>query len=221
MKSIVQIKISNFINVVLNKNTRLRAFTIVELIVAIMISSIILTAIVTITYAMSSAYDCTSNINEKEAHIRYTTMRISNLIKYSRLICKATSDELVIWRADDNNNNKINLSEIVYIETGNGNYLRLLEFNPTSSSNPDYSINNLQNIYLKNWLIYFYPESYTILLEQCSNVEISIDKKPPYTQLVNISFDIEENQEKRKYQISTALRCQMSNLIGVSADDDL
>lgn len=200
--------------------SRLRAFTIVELLVALMVSSIILTAIVTLSYAMSSAYNSTSDMNEKEAHIRYATMRISDLIKYSRLVCKATSDEFVIWRMDDNNDNQINISELTYIETGGGIYLRLLEFDPSPSDDRTYLLSTIQNINLKNWFISKYPETYTTLISDCSNMEIQREPDPPYTQLVNISFDIEENGQIRKCQISTALRCSMSSFINVNSNDD-
>lgn len=226
MKNIVQIKANSFTDKGVSIKSRIRAFTLIELLIALMVSSIILTAIVTLSYAMSSAYDCTSDINQKEAHIRYTTMRISNLIKYSRLICKATSGEILIWKSDDNNDNKINISELTYIETGNGTYLRLLKFNPTSGTDDFYSLSFIQNYtFFKQWIIFKYPETYTTLINDCSNMSIATDADPPYTQHVSISFDIKENQQSRKCQISTSLLCQMSSFIDsygnvISEDDD-
>ena len=205
---------------------RITGFTIIELITSLMISFIVLTAVVTLAYALSSAYNSTSNMNEKQAKIRYTSLRISELIKHSKIICDASSYELVIWREDDNNDNQINVSEIIYIETGGGRYLRLLQFNPPSSYDLTLPLFLIRSGYLKAYLIYRYSETYTTLLEECSNMSITIDRYPPYTQLVNISFDIEENQQIRTYQISSALRCNMSNLISTygtlsKTDDDL
>ena len=80
-----------------------------ELLVALMVSSIVLTAIVTLAYALSTAYESTSDMNEKQAHIRYTTLRITELMKNSKLICGIFPTELVLWRADDNNDNLIAL----------------------------------------------------------------------------------------------------------------
>jgi len=151
---------------------------------------------------------------------------LSELIKYSKLICDVSSDELVIWRVDDNNDNQINISEITYIETGGGKYLRLLQFNPLPMYDSALPLFLIQSPYLKGFLKYRHAETYTTLLEECSNVSITTDKYlPPYTQLVNISFDIVENQQVRTYQISSALRCRMSNLINANGtlsqtDDD-
>ena len=210
---------------------RIKAFTMVELLIAIMISSIILTAIVTFSYAMSSAYDYSSDINEKEAYIRYTTMRIKNLIKYSKLICRVKSDEILIWKNDDNNDNRINASELLYIETGEGTYLRLLEFDPDNSIQDfEVSLFSAQySFFLKLNIFNRYPESnriYTNLIRECSNVSIKATPNPPYTQCISISFDIEENEQTRKYQINTALHCQRSNFINnrgflIKEDDDL
>ena len=63
-----------------NMKTHLNGFTLIELITALMVATIILTAAVTLAYAISSAYDSTVEMNEKQARIRYTDLRITNLI---------------------------------------------------------------------------------------------------------------------------------------------
>ena len=220
-------KISNRIIINSHDNKlQINGFTVIELITSLMISFIVLTAIVTLAYAMSSAYNSTIDINEKQAHIRYTTLRISELIKYSKLICDASPYEIVIWRADDNNDNQINVSEITYIETGGGKYLRLLQFNPLSRYDSALPLSLIRSAFLKSFLIYWYTETYTTLLEKCYDATITLDEHPPYTQLVNISFDIEESQQRRTYQISSALRSSVSSLINQygtlsRSDDDL
>ena len=216
----------------LNKKMRLSAFTLLELLIALMISSIILTAVVTLSYAMSSAYESTSEMNKKEAYIRHATIQISDLIKHSRLICKASSNEILVWKEDKNNDRSINVSEMVFIETGDGSYLQLLEFDP--SDEDDITFSSLYFIqryfYLKQWLIYKYPDTNTTttLISNCTNAEIALDHNPPNTEKVTISFDIEENKENRKCQIISNLRCPMTSFIksdSISSliinDDDL
>ena len=223
MKNITQKKSSDIALAKKQLKSQKRGFTIVELLIALMVSFVVLTAAVTIAYALSSAYESTSDMNEKQAHIRYTNLRLSELIRHSKLVCGASSQELVIWRADDNNDNKINVSEIIYIETGLGNYLRLLQFDP-----PDPSVCitlPVQISYLKALLIYRYPETYTTLFEQCSGMSITLDRNPPYTQFVNFTFDIEENHHIRTCQISSRLRGRAGNLINAygglfTSDDD-
>lgn len=211
---------------VFDTKSRISGFTIIELITALVVSFVVLTAVVTLAFAISSAYDCTGDINEKQARIRYTTIRISELIKYSELICDASPDGLVIWKADDNNDNQINVSEIAYIETNNGKCLRLLQFDSSYRSDPALSLPLIRSVYIKTLLKSRYKVTYTMLIEECSNVNIKLDRYPPYTRHVNISFDIEENHLKRTCRISSTLRCHMSSLINTygslsGRDDDL
>ena len=131
-----------------------------------------------------------------------------------------TCIEGVIKRASYN---QINISELLFIETGAGNYLRLLEFAPAKDTTISFSFS--QNAFLKPYLIYLYPEAYTTIIDQCSDVNISVDKIPPYTQRVTMTFGIEENNQTRTYQINTVLRSRADNLIRSSSslytsDDD-
>ncbi len=211
------------------KKPRLSGFSLVELLMALMVTGIILTAVVTLAFALNAAYDNTSDISEKQARIRYVTLNISELIGHSKLVCADFTDlagDLVIWRKDDNGDNKINISEIVYIETGyDGSYLRLLQFYPASQGEDvNISLGWIQWWYYKNMLTYRYPKLRTTLLETCEGMEIVLDKAPPYTTFVNIKFNIEEDSQLRTYQIGTQLRCWAGNLIGnpftLVTDDD-
>ena len=208
------------------KRYRLSGFTLVELLMALIVTGIILTAVVTLAFALNAAYDNTSDISEKQSKIRFVTLNISELIGHSRLVCADFTDltgDLVIWRKDDNGDNKINVSEIVYIETGSdGSYLCLLQFSPESDTTIEWFWFQFQ--YLKNWLIYKYPEQYTTLIDQCQDLQITLDKDPPYTTQVNILFNIEENEQVRTYQVNSTLRCWAGNLINssgrLSTEDD-
>ena len=201
-------------------------FSLVELIVALMVTAIVLTAAVTLSYAFSSAYDSTGDISEKQARIRYTNLRITELIRQSKLVCARFYGDLVIWRADDNGDNQINVSEIVYIETGyGGSYIRLLQFTPNVGDDRNISLSLIQWSYLKNILSSRYPQIRTALIEKCEGIRITLDEYPPDTKLVNIKFNIEENNQVRTYQISTNLRCWAGHLIDtsnrlVTQDDD-
>ena len=65
---------------------RRNGFTFVELMVALAVSGIILGALVTFAFAFGSANETFGDTSEKQARVRYVTLRISELIKHSRLI---------------------------------------------------------------------------------------------------------------------------------------
>jgi len=208
------------------RKSKFNGFTLVELIVALMVTAIVLSAVVTLSYALSSAYESTSDIGEKQAGVRYTNLRITELIRHSKLVCAWFYGDLVVWRADENGDNQINISEIVYIETGYSNsYMRLLQFTPNEGNDWNISLSLVQWPYLKNMLSSRYPQTSTTLVEKCNGMKIILDKYPPYTHIVNIIYNIEEDDRVRTYQISANLRCRASHLIDtsnrlVSQDDD-
>jgi len=173
-------------------------FTLVELLVALVVTSLILTTVATLAYALGTANDTSDDTSQKQAQVRYATLRISELIRHCKLIWDTTGNNIVSWRADDNGDDKIDPNELAYIETGQG-LNRILLREP--DANP------------------------VVLIPQCSNVRFSFDVLPPQSRFVSISFDLVENGVVRQYQISAALRGWAGNLLDgsgniVSGDDD-
>ncbi len=204
-----------------------RGFTLVELLVALMVTSIVLAAVATLAYSLGAINDSSGDTAVKQAQIRFATLRISELIRQCRLICGLPGGDLAIWRADDNNNSQINLNELVYIERGAGrNYLRICGI--SSVDNPVIVLGSIDTLASQWWLAYSGSISYTPLIPQCSNVEFIFDEPalpPTQRKFVSISFDIVEEGSSRRYQVNAALRCRAGNLLDSSgtaivSDDD-
>jgi prepilin-type N-terminal cleavage/methylation domain-containing protein len=208
-----------------NGFVRRGGFTVVEVLVALMVSAIILGAVASLAYALGKVSDDSDGLSRKQAHLRYTTTRLSQLIRYSKLVCYIPSegDSLVLWRADDDDNDEINPTELVYIETGtDSNYIDLLEFvEPAAAGTID--IDEIQNGSIKTWLFANCDHRYTRIVPYCANLTITpVDMSPPYTELVNISFEVGEDDIMQTYQITAALRGRAVNLLdsGVIVDQD-
>lgn len=201
-----------------------RGFTLVELLVAMLVASIVLTAVATLAYAMGTANDVTDDTRQKQAQLRYATLRLSNLISHCKLVCGTPGDDLVIWRADDNGNGQINVTEVVYIERGSAkDRLQLCEF--LSFTNPTMNLSAFGSPTTKFWLQTYSFEKYTLLIPQCSNAGFAMDATPPWSKFVNISFNLSEHGADRQYQISATLHNWAGNLLndtGTSlvSDDD-
>jgi prepilin-type N-terminal cleavage/methylation domain-containing protein len=175
-----------------------KGFTFVELLVALMVASIIFTAVATLAYTLGGVNDAASDTAEKQAQVRYATLRISELIRHCKLICEATGNSITIWRADIDSDSVIDSNEQVYVEAVDGK-LQLRE----PGSDP------------------------VVMIPQCSNVVFRSDEALPVMKrkFVSISFDLVENGVTRRYQISTALRGWAGNLLNeagdaVGSDDD-
>ena len=192
-------------------------FTLVELLVALMVTSIVLTAVATLAFAMGSANDATDDTSQKQAQLRYTTLRISELIRGCKLICGSANDDLAIWRADDNSNGEINPSELVYIEAGQErNYLRLLDF--PSAANWPVLLSSVRSGTAKQELMLICEERQTVLMPECSNVQFLLDAAPPWSNSVTVLFDIVENGSVRQYQINAAVRGWAGYLLDTDGD---
>jgi len=201
-----------------------RGLTLVELLVALMVTSIVLAAVATLAFAMGSAYETNDDTSQKQAQVRFATLRISELIRHCKLICSAHGDDLAIWRADDNGDGQVNISELVYIECGaSGEHLQLCEF--PSSNNSVISLDSIKVFSTDWWLVYSSDVNYTRLIPQCSSVQFGFDVAPPQSRFVSISFDLVENGIVHTYQIGAGLRGWAGNLLnqagdGLVSDDD-
>ena len=207
-----------------------KGFTLVELLVALMVSSIVLAAVATLAYAMSSANDSTDDTSRKQAQVRYTTLRISGLIRHCKLICFAGTDDFTVWRGDDNEDGQINASELVIIESGsNGEYeyLQLCDF-PVDGAGPEVALSDIDAYSTSWWLSKGLSIRRINLIPECSNVRLDVlpdDVLAVECRFVNVSFDLLENGFPRQYEISAYIRGWGGNLLndagdGLVSDDD-
>jgi len=190
-----------------------KGFTLVELLVALVVTGIVLAAVATLAFAMGAANDVADDSSQKQAQVRYTTLRISELIRHCKLICGTPGGDLAIWRADDNGDGQININELVYIERGTGrDYLRLCEF--PSSDTSLVNLSDIETLSTSDYIVTYVP-----LVPQCSNVEFGfLPELPPQSRFVSISFDVVENDIVHQYQISAALRGWAGNLLNDTGD---
>jgi len=190
-----------------------KGFTLVELLVALIVTGIVLAAVATLAFAVGAANDETDDTSQKQAQIRHATLRISELIRHCKLICGMPGDDLAVWRADDNGNGQININELVYIERGTGrDYLRLCEF--PSSDTSLVNLSDIDTLSTSDYIVTYVP-----LVTQCSDVQFGfLPELPPKSSFVTISFDIVENDIVHQYQISAALRGWAGNLLNDTGD---
>ncbi len=162
-----------------------------------MVTSIIFTAVATLAYALGAANDATGDRAEKQAQLRYATLRISELIKYSKLMYAASESEIVFWRdynKDEHLDESTELVAIKKVELENGD-IQLCEFNTA-------------------------PEP-VVLIRRCGNVQFRFDEPslpPTKRKFVSISFELVENDATCRYQINAALRSWAGHLLNEAGD---
>ena len=203
--------------------------TLVELTVAMIVTSIIVTAVVTLANALDTVNDVTDETSNKQAQIRFATLKISDLIRHCKLVCYASADELAVademavWTGDVNADEKINIGELTYIVAGVAHdHLQLYTF----SGNAEISRDLIGALATNWWSAYGSLDDPLSLIPECSNVKFLFlpDELPPNSRFVTISFDVVENGIPRQCQINATLRGWAGNLLDSSgnivSDDD-
>jgi prepilin-type N-terminal cleavage/methylation domain-containing protein len=205
-----------------------RGFTLVELIMAMTVTGIILAAVATLAFALGSANSSADDTSEIQSRIRYTTVRFGELVRNCKLICYHYGIEAVLWRADDNCDNKINPGELVYIETGNSDHqIRLLSFKPTgAAASTVLTLAAISTSGTKETLIATCSPSYITLMDNCVNVWFLTDTAPPFGKRLDMFFTIQQKGIVQTYQCSAFLRAQAEYLLDgsgviISSDDDM
>lgn len=200
-------------------------FTLVELLVGLMVTSILLSAVATLAFAMSHAATVGGDSALIQARIRHTTVHLSELVRNCKLICAAPDNDLVLWRADTTDVNEINLNELIYLERGaNRDMLRLCEF--SSPANPKYTLSQLAQPLTKNQLRNLYSLKYTPLISDCNNVQFDFfGVSPPRTRLLAVTFGYVENGVYQRYETVVRVRSRADYLLSpsdeiVTRDDD-
>lgn len=203
-------------------------FTVVELLVGMLITSILLSAIATFAFALSVASTASGDTATTQAQLRQATLRLCDLIGACKLLCAAPGNDLVLWRADDNGNKQIDLSELIYVERGDTcNVLRLRQF--SCPANPAVALSDLTLAGTKSQFLSEYSTTCTSLVPQCKDVTFAFyPVAPQVTQAkcLKISLTLTENGSDHRYEIVAALRGRAANLLNpagdglVAADDD-
>ena len=201
-----------------------KGFTLVELLVALAVTGIVSAAVATLAFAVGMANKGSDDTSQKQAQLRLSTLRISELVRNCKLICGMVGDDLAVWRADDNGDGEINPQELVYLEMGPGrNHVQLLDF--PSAANWRVTLSEILGGTAKQSLILICDERQTTLVSECSNVQIVLDSPPPWSKSVSVSFELLENGAVRQYQINAALRGWAGHLLetdgsSLVSDDD-
>lgn len=192
-----------------------RGFTLVELLVALIVTSVVLTAVSTLAFALSSANKSTGQMSHMQAQVRITELKLQDIFRNCSLVCETSAGDIAVWLSDKNNDNKINIGELVYIERGFGrNHIYICTF--PSDNNSAIAISSIRAFSTQWWLAYSSNVEYVRLITECSNVDFKFDVLPPQSKFLSISFEIPGGGMVKKYEINAALRSRKSNLVSSS-----
>lgn len=202
---------------------RREGFTVVELLVALLVTSIVFGAMGTLTYAVGRAIDSTEDMNRSQRSLRYATLRISEYIRHGKAAISIPTEGIAVWTSDDNEDGLINGSELVYIEAvavSEAQQLQIMEFPGQVQS---VTIGEITGGGARSTLVGLGNERVTILVDNCSNAVFS--HISPTSKFVNLTFAMTEDGVTTNYRVSSRTNASADNLIDqtgelVSGDDD-
>lgn len=194
-----------------------KAFTLAELLVTLVVTGILLSALATLAFAFSSATRVENDTILVQAQLRHGTLRLQELVWNCRLICAVEGNALAIWQADDNHDGQINVNELVYLDSGDtGDTLELCWFSSVSDPHVTFSSGTLSMT--KSELVFGHNGAYMPLIPDAQNVQFSFDTTPPLTQRLTVSFEMTENGSIRHYHIDVALRAWAGHVLNQAGD---
>ncbi len=190
------------------------------MLVALAVTGIITGAVATMAYAFSTAEEDGRGRSMEQAQLRYTVLRLGELLRNARLICGYNDGDLVVWVNDDNEDsddyeeNDINVNELVIIERGgDSEYLRLRKFD--TFDNPRVTLSQTTSLDRES-----YRNNVIELKPLCRNVQFDLHgQDPPYTQRVSLAWEAPDGGGWRSYRISANLRGWSGHLLSEDGNE--
>ena len=103
----------------MNTITRHSGFTLVELLVALTVTAVILSAVATLAHATGSAAEITDQIGREQAHLRHIQVRVGDLVRRANQIIETQSWGFRLWH-DANLDGLVDDAETTWVRSDAG-----------------------------------------------------------------------------------------------------
>jgi prepilin-type N-terminal cleavage/methylation domain-containing protein len=186
-----------------------KAMTLVELLVALMVTSIVLAAAATLVFAAGAANKSCRDSDHRQAQLRFAAVKLSDLVGHCRLILNVDSTGFYCWRADDDEDCDIDIAEVVKVEyIATNQMLRLVTFSaPSTSVTIPLDIDSFESGDSGQKLKQYCNPAYMTLISNCTGAQFLTDASVPNTKFVSIIFNVNIEGAAEQFQMNSFLRC--------------
>ena len=197
-----------------------------ELLSSLMIIALIGAVIASVSAALSNAQSHSDTLTEVIQSGRSGTMQLGAKLRKAKLITAASTNEMVLWSIDANNDKQINVDEIMLVQyvphkqiverwqitfpDTLSPILRKILNKPQQLSNLT-SIDNVRE--LLNRSIYSRYLSKETLITNVLDFKISVNPTPPMTRLVLMRLTVGKDRQRITITNAVRLRADMTDSI--------
>jgi prepilin-type N-terminal cleavage/methylation domain-containing protein len=100
-------------------NRQLDGFTLVEMMIALMVASVVMAAVATLASATTSAHLATDTMGREQAQLRQVSMRLADLIRRANRVMSTSSEGFQLWH-DANADGLATADELMLVSRGTG-----------------------------------------------------------------------------------------------------
>lgn len=194
--------------------SRSKGLTFVELLMALVVTGIVASAVAAISFALSTAEQHGRDFNRQQGQFRQANLTLVELLRNARLICGFNGPDLVIWANDEDDIGQMNINELVVIERGSQGERLILNHLQGSDA---ISLSQSQTFNWRN-----YKAARSELMPLCRGVNFvlwdrnneTLSNKPAaFARRLSIVFEAPFEQGWRKYHISATVRGWVGHLL--------
>ena len=202
------------------KAKKCAGFTLIELIIAMIITVIISSAVLVLSNAVASAYENSQSNAYRNAGVRSTNVFFTNAVKSSNLVLKITSNRICFWTHDSNGDFAINPAELIYFDyDDSAKEINIIKFSGVNELSDTIDLSSFSGNNYMEFLKGKYNEQQARLIDHCTRLNFSSDKVSPYAQLINLAFDID--QDNRNYHFEFTVAKKVSPIAWINSDGNL
>ncbi len=198
-----------------------RGFTLVELTIAITITSVIGLSIAGATVALSRANQDTNTFYQSLHTARSAMMRIQRTIYQAKLLTACTGTTVVLWAEDTNVDGKINADEVALIklDADNREVVLMRQAFPAALAaalNVELKLSDITDAgNVDNDLDYSSYTQTTVLAVDVSDFLVTAKPNPPLTKLADIRLSVGTGIQQVTLRSASTMRGDKTGKVGV------
>jgi prepilin-type N-terminal cleavage/methylation domain-containing protein len=200
-----------------------RGMTLIELLLAMMVTAMVMAGVATMAYALSSVRNASDETSSKQACVRFALTQLGELLRHARLVCYASDSQVLVWTADTNGDRQMNITEMACIATDTSRSSITLT-RLASAANTAVPLSSAGEQASQWWLAYGGTATTTTVVQECTGVMFAADTSAPATRHVSFVFAVVQDGETIGYSVSGYLQGRTGNVLSegnnLVSDDD-